>query len=508
MNTKGNTLLYLISGLLSLAVYLISYDFPFFWDTIQLGAKQGTHLYETGHWLLPDAIDSGHPPGFGAYLAMWWTVLGRSLWVSHLAMVPWVWLLIAQVLLLSRDLLFDKWWLMAPIILVEPVLLGQIVLVSPDVVLLAAFLLGVRQVCQGPDRNNFFIFLAAIVLALVSTRGWIAALVLYFLAWVPGLVHYYFSPIGEGEEDTTPSVLQFGIVTAFRALSLFLVAGILALTYLYLHYRAKGWVGYHDGSPWAGSFQQVGFSGVLKNIGLLGWRWLDVGRIMLWVLLPIAIFKHGWQVVKSSYVWWLPLAAAAFFQLLLAPLILSHNGLTAPRYLLPAIVFFDLWVVYTIAYHHIPFDLQGKLREVQLVGWQKVSLALAFIALATGNFWVYPQRIAQAWDATPAHLPYYAHERAAIDFLHNQGIPLDSVRTVFPSDGPVDFRELNGVTTGFSKNLALTEARCYFVSSIHNDWSDAELDFIEAKPILWEQRAWNGVVTTLYDGSSLASKRN
>jgi hypothetical protein len=194
----------------------------------------------------------------------------------------------------------------------------------------------------------------------------------------------------------------------------------------------------------------------------------------------------------------LPLATAAFFQLLLAPLIISHNGLTGPRYLLPAILFFDLWVVYTIAYHHVPFDLKGNLREVKLLGWQKTFLAAIFIALLSGNFWVYPQRIAQAWDATPAHITYYAQERAAIDFLDQQGISLDSVLTVFPSGGPIDFRELNGRPGGLSKDIAFESARCYFVSSIHNDWSDAELDLIEAKQILWQQRSWNGVVSTIY----------
>ncbi|NJO86864.1 MAG: hypothetical protein HC821_02075 [Lewinella sp.] len=81
-----------LSGLGALLVYFWTADFPFFWDSIQLASRQATHFYDGGGLLLPNAIDSGHPPGFGLYLAIWWQLPGRQLWVSHLAMVPWVWM--------------------------------------------------------------------------------------------------------------------------------------------------------------------------------------------------------------------------------------------------------------------------------------------------------------------------------------------------------------------------------------------------------------------------------
>ncbi|MEL6357325.1 MAG: hypothetical protein AAFQ37_10395, partial [Bacteroidota bacterium] len=92
-----------LSAILAAIVFWIASDFPFFWDTIQLAARQATHFYEGGNWLLPDTIDSGHPPGFGAYLSWWWQLLGRKLWVSHLAMFPWHWLLFYQLIRLCQD---------------------------------------------------------------------------------------------------------------------------------------------------------------------------------------------------------------------------------------------------------------------------------------------------------------------------------------------------------------------------------------------------------------------
>ncbi|MEQ8562303.1 MAG: hypothetical protein RID18_12400, partial [Cytophagales bacterium] len=53
---------------------------------------QAYHFFENGldKTLLPDNIDSGHIPAFGFYLAIWWKILGKTLWVSHLAILPFL----------------------------------------------------------------------------------------------------------------------------------------------------------------------------------------------------------------------------------------------------------------------------------------------------------------------------------------------------------------------------------------------------------------------------------
>ena len=52
----------------------------------------GNQLYNNGlfPWTMPDEFDPAHPPFLGFILALFWKTLGHSLWVSHLAMVPFV----------------------------------------------------------------------------------------------------------------------------------------------------------------------------------------------------------------------------------------------------------------------------------------------------------------------------------------------------------------------------------------------------------------------------------
>ena len=75
---------------LAILIPLMSLPMPFFWDSILLGSEVGQHFFNNGlgAWILPTELDSGHPPGFGWYLAVWWKFLGLSLPVAHLAMMP------------------------------------------------------------------------------------------------------------------------------------------------------------------------------------------------------------------------------------------------------------------------------------------------------------------------------------------------------------------------------------------------------------------------------------
>ncbi len=494
------------AGILSfLLFFFVTKDLPFFWDSIQLGARQADHIYQTASFLLPNEIDSGHPPGFGAYLALWWSVFGRSLWVSHLAMLPWVWLCLQQVYLLTTENLGKSRGLVALLILCEPVLLGQLLMVSPDLVLIAAYLLGLRQLSKGKQRNNWLLLLAVVILALVSSRGWIAAFSLFLVDWLHMVLLYKFLPTAESQEskEPPPTPFKMTVSVAWQKIPPFLLGGLIGLFYLIYHYKAKAWISYHPESPWAESFQIVDMAGFLKNIGLVGWRMIDLGRLSLWMALGVAVYQHGWKRLINNQVWQHFLLAILFFMLLLLPLALLHTGLTSPRYFLPAIVVFDFFVLYTILNPHLTkAEMNHYLRistspAAEAQRWQKYLVYFCLTCLLSGNFWIYPHRIAQAWDATPAHLPFYKQEAAAINFLQTKGVPLEAVGTVFPSVGSRDWRLLNRQQAGFSSYQAEKQSY-FFVSIIHNDWSDSQLDSLATYPIVWQQKHWNGVWSVLY----------
>ncbi|MBL0080448.1 MAG: hypothetical protein IPP53_15465 [Bacteroidetes bacterium] len=62
---------------------------PFFWDTV-LTSKIAQYFYENGfgNLIVPIDLDAGHPPFFQIYLSILWKLFGKSLLVSHLAMLP------------------------------------------------------------------------------------------------------------------------------------------------------------------------------------------------------------------------------------------------------------------------------------------------------------------------------------------------------------------------------------------------------------------------------------
>ncbi|MEK7253678.1 MAG: hypothetical protein AAB316_02970, partial [Bacteroidota bacterium] len=88
-----------------LATYLVR-NHPFFWDTIQLASKHAHFFYDTDFQslILPENIDSGHPPAFGMYLALVWKIFGKTLTVSHFAMLPFLWGIVFFILKIGERL--------------------------------------------------------------------------------------------------------------------------------------------------------------------------------------------------------------------------------------------------------------------------------------------------------------------------------------------------------------------------------------------------------------------
>ena len=92
--------LILFTGLTFLVV-----DHFFFWDTIQLASIPAHFYYENNFskLFLPMQNDTGHVPIFGAYLALIWTIFSKSLFISHIAMLPFIYGVIWQAYTLIKQ---------------------------------------------------------------------------------------------------------------------------------------------------------------------------------------------------------------------------------------------------------------------------------------------------------------------------------------------------------------------------------------------------------------------
>lgn len=446
---------YLFYAIALAATWLVR-DHPFFWDTVQLGSKHAHFFYENGFgsFILPVEIDSGHPPFFGAYLALVWKLFGKTLAVSHFAMLPF---LFGNVYLLSK---LATWlrpdhrpsWLLL-FAFADPVLASQSILVSPDIVLVFAFLLCLHGILVG---RKWQIALGALGLAMVSTRGMMVAF---------GLGLFSLPAVSKDLP------LGFFLRKMVNRLAPFLPAALVGAGFLLYHFLHTGWIGYHEASTWAPSFERTDLTGFLRNCAILGWRFLDFGRVFIWLAIGWLIYKRyaanglrgAFDETEIRLLKLLALLAAC-----LLPVMTLHKGLLGHRYLLPLFLVLTFFFV--------------KILPKEKNNWNKLS-ALVLAGLLSGNFWMYPKHIAMGWDATLAHLPWYALQNEMLHRIEERGLPLNKIGTAFSNIGPRAYYELNGRMDGFkAKN---PETDCFILySNVMNDFTDEEIRTLESD---WEE---------------------
>ncbi len=438
--------------LLAVLVTFSVREHVFFWDTIQLGSKHAHWFYENNFQtlLLPKTFDSGHPPLFGMYLAFLWQLFGKSLIVSHFAMLPFLlancWLLFQLgkaytgqigglgVLLLSS---------------VDPTFAAQSILISPDVVLVTCFLLAWWSILR---KRKWLLAIAVLGLAMVSMRGMMVGVALFLFGLATKLLQT------NTPQRSTNKQQQFTI----NNLLPYLPGGLFGLVFLLWHYQQTGWVGYHPDSPWAMSFERVGWAGFLKNVAVFGWRMLEFGRIGIWLVSAIGLFVWYKKRPLHNQSLFQLLSLMLLLLLLLTPSQLLHKGLLAQRYFLPVFVSLNVLTIFLV--QKIIPSLMGR----------RLLFSLAFLSLLTGNLWVYPKQLAQGWDATLAHWPHYELRAEMLAFIQEEQIPLLEIGTVFPEIGPLKYKDLSERTDGFV-TADLKKQNYVLYATTMNDFTDEEL---------------------------------
>ncbi|MFT5386451.1 MAG: hypothetical protein ACI81W_003864, partial [Saprospiraceae bacterium] len=190
-----------------------------------------------------------------------------------------------------------------------------------------------------------------------------------------------------------------------------------------------------------------------------------------------------WKKIKFSTKLKELLALVIILILITTPSSLLHKSLMAHRYFLPIVL--SLTFLGTgLVLHYI----KNKSR-------QNLVLAIMVIGLLTGNYWVYPKDVAQGWDSTLAHLPYYDLREKMIDYIEEKNIPFEQIGTAFPNIASLEILELNGDVRSFSKK-DLNKNEYIFYSNVYNDFSDEELILLENH---WEieEEMWKGQVCVI-----------
>lgn len=396
VQTKADKPLLYSALLFFLGVCLFSAGNPFFWDNI-LNARIATEYLRSGFSTLipPAQLDAGHPPGFNLYLALVWKVMGRSVPVSHLAMLPFLWAITFHYWRLVCRCIPPRGRLVAMLLLVlEPTVLAQSTQVSPDIALVACILASVNFILEGKKVR---LMLTLCVLSMLSMRG---------ILILPGLF------LLDVLISAPPRI-------SLRRIWPYLPAGLLVLSWWLVHYRSAGWAVSPPDETYGTHREAAGAMGMLRNLAVMGWRFLDQGRILLWGMIAVLLLA---KVSRK--------AEAAFK---LRPLILIFAVLTGTW----MVIFVPLSNPIGHRYWMLSF-LLGAL----IVSWllscierktvRSIAAGMLALAFVSGHFWLYPEPIAKGWDSTLAHVSWFEAQKEMDDYITAAGIR-EEVCTDFPN---------------------------------------------------------------------------
>ena len=252
---------------------------------------------------------------------------------------------------------------------------------------------------------------------------------------------------------------------------IYLPALIIFISFSAYHYFKTGWIGFHNDSPWAESFESIGLKGILFNIGILGWRIVDFGRIGIWMVFFILLYKFKENILKSKETRILILVFLVLVIFLPLSMLWSKN-LLGHRYLLPIYLSFSLLCACML----FTQEMNKKLRQTLIYLW--------LIVLTTGNLWVYPDGISQGWDSTLVHLPYYKLRQQAVEYIDEQNIDFQNVQSFFPNSSVIDDIDLNHDNRRF---IDFNNCSDYVIYSNVFNINDEDYNFIKSHYLVIKQ---------------------
>ena len=435
-------------------------DSILFWDTVQFTSKHGSWFYDYGLLTaLPVHLDSGHPPVFGMYQALLWKLFGQSLLVSHLSMLPFVYIIIWFAIKLGGLYTTSTPWLYPAALLLCPFMLGHLILVSPDIVLMAAFLMALHSILA---YRHVPLIISSVVLAMISMRGFAMmgglAIFLAFVLWKKG-------------ERVKPLFIKL--------LRIYFFPVALFAAYQSWHMMTQDWVGYHEASPWSASFAKVSMKGILKNVMVFGWRIVDYGMVVPVLFLLVHGLKSIVQGDGLDKLFRLLIILIGILFLLIIP----FSGLMNHRYFLPIVTVI-------------------LLLTCKIIGqWEGTKRTIGIIAIigsmVAGNMIVYPDTVAQGWDSTAAHWPIYGLYKEMSAYINdNPQLAKTQIGTAFPFRVSEHFLELNNREIGFH-NYDMHKDQYILRSNIMNDFPNYEIAKLDNWTVLKTFKK-NGVHLTLY----------
>ena len=386
-----NTKILLSAFILLTLLTFFSYQIPFFWDGTFFSALS-VNFYNSGMngFIAPESFDTGGFPLYSSYLTMMWKCFGKTLMVSHLAMLPFLFGLAYEFFKLAKRFLNNKTVVLAMILLlIEPVFMTQSMLMGYDIIIAYFFLLSLNALY---NKRTLLYPIALLLLCLASIRGVMLASSLFIIDYLLNkkLDFKFF-------KQYIPAIL------------------ILALWTLY-HKQQTGWYIF---SPIRenNAEQFAGIKMMSRQFIFILWKSLDLGRIALWV---IFIFLGIYSLKKTTPEHHKELTRSIFvpFVVLTVFMFLIKNPI-GHKYFLVVFLLLNIGVCYTIQH------IENKKSRTLI-------FTLVVISLVSGNFILYPQRYGNAWDSSLKVVPYFSLEHKMRTYIMLKQITPETIGTQFP----------------------------------------------------------------------------
>jgi hypothetical protein len=446
-------------------ITLLASHNPFFWDKDIIFSRIADWLMNNKFSLvLPDTLDVGYPPLLGYLLALAWKITGKSLLVMHLFMLPFSIGIVIQLYHFLRYYMNRQ--IIVPIlilVLADTSLLTQSIVFSTDLVMIFFLLLALNSILYN---KRLMLSVALFGLLFSHMRG------------VMGMAMAGLFDLYKNRCWLKP-LKKLSVIYAY------LPGATLFVAYCIFHYSVKGWIGYHENSPWIGCFEIVDGKGFLRNILIVAWRLVDFGKLFIFLVLFYLVFrflknKYAVDQTLVDLFVLLGLSVIAF-----VPSALIYKVLSSHRYFLPISMIITIITGYMLFFCIHKKKLRRGLYIIMLTG------------LISGSFWTYPDTVAKGWDATLAHIPYYGLRKKMLSYIDDHKIPFSDIGTEVPNAYKLKYYDLsederNIPIKDFQRNKYI------FYSNIYNTFSDEEIHQLKTRWIIDKEFRCLLVRVTLY----------
>jgi len=457
--TKKNRIFsFCVMGIL---IFFISKEYGFFHDDILFGSKMGNHLYNNSifDWTIPDEFDPGHPPFFGFILALSWKILGHKLWVSHLVMLPFIigffYQLFQFICYFIKDIKHQFFAFL--LIIIDPTISSSFVLVNMEIISMFLFFLIINSI---KERKNVIKCIGLLFLSILSIR---------YMMLFAGIFLFEISLKLFVQKNKLKSVLNMQFLLPY------FIGCLPGAVFVLWRVLTKGSLT-NPNSPWEDYGHLADLNYLIRNCIVLIWRYIDFGRIFIMLFILISIFKFRKKIIISKSLQQLLLVAIApiFFILITILMITNTVGL---RYFIVSYICLNLFA----------FIILNKFYKSK-----KILYSILFVGLLTGNLWVYPKTLSQAWHNTLGHLPYHSLLLEAINYLNKNNINIEEVASFFPNYNVLDYIDFKGDKRSFTK----FNAKNYYVfyASVYNLTDEEQKTLVNDYSVLKQFHKFNTTI--------------